>query len=195
MESNNGWAFPDLNSIIDDASLDQNQCAAPELDERDKRLLELEACLTSKNQEIIRLTNQLTQLNEAKSEEADRLIALTTSIHNLIPQLKNEIISLVSEMVSKISHKVIQREVVGNQQLMMDLIKAYVLELGKSELIQIEVSPVDYEKMKQLPFDTKAKWSVNAHLQPGDIVVTSEIAGIRLVLNELINRMVSEHHE
>lgn len=195
MESNNGWAFPDLNSIIDDAKFDEDQHAAPELDEKDKRLLELEACLTIKNEEIIRLTNQLTQLKETKSEEADRLIALTKSIHDLIPHIKNEIIGLVSEMVSKISHKVIQREVVGNQQLMMDLIKAYVLELGKAELIQIEVSPSDYEKMKQLPFDTKAKWSVNPEFQPGDIVVTSEIAGIRLVLNDLINRMVSEHHE
>ena len=195
MDSNNGWAFPDLNSIIEGVTFDENQRAAPELDEKDKRLLELEACLIKKNEEIVRLTNQLTQLNEAKSEEADRLIELTKAIHELIPHIKNEIISLVSEMVSKISHKVIQREVVGNQQLMMDLIKAYVLELGKAELIQIEVSPTDYEKMKLLPFDTKAKWSVNPAFQPGDIVVTSEIAGIRLVLNDLINRMVSEHHE
>jgi flagellar biosynthesis/type III secretory pathway protein FliH len=195
METSNGWAFPDLNSIMDDANFSEKESRAPELDEKDKRLLELEACLTAKNQEIVQLTNELTKLNEAKSEEADRLIALTQSIHNIIPLIKTEIIHLVSDMVGKISHKVIQREVTTNQQLMMDLIHAYVLELGKAELIQIEVSPSDYEKMKQLPFDTKAKWQVNAELQPGDILVTSEIAGIRLVLNDLINRMVSEHHE
>lgn len=195
METSNGWAFPDLNSIVDDANFNEKENRVPELDEKDKRLLELEACLTEKNQEIVRLTNELTQLNEAKSEEADRLIALTKSIHDIIPLIKTEIISLVSEMVGKISHKVIQREVVTNQQLMMDLIHAYMLELGKAELIQIEVSPSDYEKMKQLPFDTKAKWQVNAELQPGDILVTSEIAGIRFVLNDLIHRMVSEHHE
>jgi flagellar biosynthesis/type III secretory pathway protein FliH len=195
METSNGWAFPDLNSIIDDANLDEKQNIAPELDEKDKRLLELETCLTAKNQDIIRLTNELAALNQAKSEEADRLIALTQSIHDIIPRIQNEIVSLVSDMVAKISHKVIQREVTMNQQLMMDLIQAYVLELGKAELIQIEVSPSDYEKMKQLPFDTKAKWQVNAELQPGDMVVTSEIAGIRLVLNDLIHRMVSEHYE
>lgn len=195
MSSNNGWAFPDLNSLIEESNVSADANKTPELDEKDRRVIELENCLREKNEEIVSLTKQLTQLQATKAEEADRLIELTKAIHNIIPLVEAEIIDLVSEMVNKISHKVLQREIVGNQSLMMELIQAYVNELGKTELIQIEVNPTDYERMKQLPFDTKAKWSVNPKLDPGDVIVTSEVSGIRLVLNDLIHRMVSTQHE
>lgn len=195
MTSNNGWAFPDLNSLVEGATFNAEAERTPELDEKDRRVIELENSIREKNEEIVSLTKQLTQLQAQKSEEADRLIELTKAVHEIIPVVKSEIVDLVSEMVNKISHKVLQREIVGNQALMMDLIQAYIAELGQSELIQIEVNPIDYERMKQLPFDTKAKWSVNPKLEPGDVIVTSEVSGIRLVLNDLIHRMVSAHHE
>lgn len=195
MTSNNGWAFPDLNSIVEGSTFNAEANHTPELDEKDRRVIELENVLREKNEEIVSLTNQLTKLQAQKSEEAARLIELTKAVHDIIPVVKSEIIDLVTEMVSKISHKVLQREIVGNQALMMELIQAYVTELGQSELIQIEVNPTDYERMQQLPFDTKAKWSVNPKLEPGDVIVTSEVSGIRLVLNDIIHRMVSGHHE
>lgn len=195
MTSNNGWAFPDLNSIVEASCLNAEASRAPELDEKDRRLIELESILREKNEEIVSLTKQLAQLQALKSEEADRLIELTKAVHDIIPLVKSEIVDLVSDMVKKISHKVLQREMVSHETLMMELIQAYINELGQSELIQIEVNPTDYERMKQLPFDTKAKWNVNPKLEPGDVIVTSEVSGIRLVLDDLIHRMVSAHHE
>lgn len=195
MSMDNGWAFPDLDSVIDEATFDQSIAKAPVLDDRDRRLIELENVLGQKNEEIIRLTQVISQLKHEKSEDAARLIALTESIHEVIPVMKNQLVALVSEMVNKISYKVIKHELTNNSEIMPSLINAYIKELGESELIEIEVGSEDYEKLNHIQFDTKAKWRVNPSLSCGDMIVNSEISAIRVKLNEVVEKITSEHYE
>lgn len=195
MSLDNGWTFPDLNSVIDEKSFDRGIRIKPEIDERDKRLFEMENLLNEKNAEIIKLNQALHRLSQEKSDDSARLVALTQAIHAIIPDIQSELVTLISEMVNKISHKVLQRTLSNDDSLLPNLIKALISELGQSELIQIEVSDSDYQKFNRIQFDTKAKWRVNPHLQAGDVIVTSEIAGIRLVLNDVINRLTRELYE
>lgn len=195
MSLDNGWTFPDLNSVIDEKSFDKGIRVKPEIDERDKRLFEMENVLNEKNAEIIKLNQTIHRLSEQKSDDAARLIALTEAIHGIIPEIQSELVTLISEMVNKVSHKVLQRALSNDDNLLPSLIKALISELGQSELIQIEVSEPDYQKFNHIQFDTKAKWRVNPNLQAGDVIVTSEIAGIRLVLNDVINRLTRELYE
>lgn len=190
-----GWTFPDLNEIIEPTSFDQVVATHPDLDESDKRLLELEKLVQDKSNEIQALQQHLNEIKSLKSEEEQRLIQLTHAIHSMIPTLNAEITSLVSDMVKKIAHKVIQQEIANDHVIMKKLIEDFIEELGKSELIQIEVSQSDYEKLGQLPFDTKGKWRVNNQLNTGDVIVTNEIAGIRLKVEEAIKRLLSDTHE
>lgn len=195
MSLDNGWTFPDLNSVVDEKSFDKTINKSPEIDERDKRLFEMENLLNDKNAEIIKLNQIIHRISEQKSEEAARLVSLTEAIHGIIPDIQNELVTLISEMVNKVSHKVLQRTLSNDNELLPNLIKALMTELGQSELIQIEVSEADYQKFNHIQFDTKAKWRVNPHLQAGDVIVTSEIAGIRMVLNDVINRLTRELYE
>ncbi len=190
-----GWTFPDLNEILEPTSFDKVVATHPDLDENDKHLLALEKLVQDKSDEIKALQQHIHEIKSLKSEEEQRLIQLTHAIHDMIPTLNAEITSLVSEMVKKIAHKVIQREIANDHVIMKKLIEDFIDELGKSELIQIEVSQTDYEKLGQLPFDTKGKWRVNNQLNTGDVIVTNEVAGIRLKIEEAIKRLLSDTHE
>lgn len=190
-----GWTFPDLNEILEPNGFDKVMTKNATLDENDRRLLELEKLVEDKSNEILQLQQHIHEIKNIKIEEEQRLIQLTHAIHNMIPALNAEIMTLVSDMVKKISHKVIQREIADDHAIMKKLIEDFITELGKSELIQIEVSQSDYEKLGQLPFDTKGKWCVNNQLSAGDVIVKNEVAGIRLKVEEAIKRLLSDAHE
>lgn len=190
--SNDGWAFPHLNSVIDEQTFDKNLEKSEQRDERDRKIIELENLLNQKNEEIIKLNQTIQFLEGEHSESEGRLIALTEKIHHLIPGIKMQLTQIVIEMVKKISKKVLKHELSSNHEVMTALIKIYMDEFEKNELIEIEVSEQDYAKLNHIQFDTKAKWSVNAELKAGDIIVNSQLSAIRLVVNDLIDNMTSE---
>lgn len=192
MSLTNEWAFPSLEGGVDEKTFDRNIDKRNELDERDKRLIELENMLNSKNEELVHLRGELLKIESLKSEHENQLITITNAIHNIIPDIKAQIASLIVEMVNKISVKVLRHEIDSNHQIMTSLIQGYITELEKNELVKIEVGPDDYERLNQIQFDTKAKWSVNPDMKKGDVIVHSEVSAIRLVLNDMIDQITGE---
>lgn len=192
MSYNNGWAFPSIDGVIDEQTFDKNIEKSEKRDERDKKMIELENELNQKNEEIIRLNNRVKLLENQHSESEHRLITLTEKIHQIVPEIKLQLTQLVIEMVKKVSKKVLKHELASNHEVMTALIKVYMDEFEKNELIEIEVSEEDYSKLNHIQFDTKAKWSVNTDLKSGDMIVNSQLSAIRLVINDVIENMTSE---
>ncbi len=194
----NDWSFPEID--------------VPPLPTFD---MEGEAETESDNAKVIRQADEAAEkaasvnqsINAAALIELDNLKreyeARINILNNLLNKLKNptsildeELIELIQDIVRKIAKKIICREIETDKTLLPQMINELkALIDAKNGILSINLSQADYARLEAEQNQLSNLMSVDSNLQVGDIIVKSNFAEVRAVLNDRIEQLIRIQHD
>ena len=173
-EKNNGWAFPDINPRHD-ALIDENE--APDV-----------AVLM---QELATLRKDYQALYNEYEQNKQISMAIFERLTQSSKYIEDELIDEIRNIINSICNKLIQRELLQDQQLLVDIIEHLKKSLDNNNgPISIYVCEKDYNTLKSVAHPLSDVVKVDKLLNVGDVILQSNVSEIRAVINENINNLL-----
>jgi flagellar biosynthesis/type III secretory pathway protein FliH len=195
------WCFPELE--VGGAAVDgQNQGEGGKEDEN-RAVSDGETLQAGQANEadLVEDPNQ-TKINELESlkQEYEAKIAI---LDNLLSKLKNptsildeELIELIQDIIKKITKNIICREIEKDNLLLPQMINELkALIDNKNGILNIYMSQLDLVRLDSEKNNLSGLASVDDRLGTGDIIIKSNFAEVRAVLNERIEQLMRIEHE
>ncbi|MHB1948806.1 MAG: FliH/SctL family protein [Gammaproteobacteria bacterium] len=133
---------------------------------------------------------EVEKLRQAYEEKLLLLDNLIKKLKNPLQILDDELAELMHELIHSSVKKIIYKELKSDPKLinnMINLLKSSIEEKGK--IINVYLSPIDYERIKDIESDPTRILHVNSELSEGDIIIKSNCNEIHALLNERIDKM------
>lgn len=124
-------------------------------------------------------------------------------INNLLNKLKNpasiideELVELIQDIVKKISKRIILKEIVTDPMLFSQMINELrTLIDSKSGMITVYLSAQDYHRLDTDKNHAAGLANIDNNLNEGDIVIKSNFAEVRALLDERIDQLIRIQHD
>ena len=137
----------------------------------------------------------LAELENIKNEYKQKIELMTnivTKLEEPLARLDDELIELMQEIIKKSVKKIILKEIKSDSKLISKMIKELTaLIRNQNGLITVYLSEADYKRLKgEKNKKTSFLFIVDPSLMEGDIIVKSNHAEVRAILNNRINQLL-----
>lgn len=180
-EKVNEWAFPDINQIVTFES-QQNMLEKKRQAEHDQKLKQLE----QRQQEMESTKKQY-------EEKIDFLHKIFSNLQNPLVLIDNEMIEIFDQIIQKIVKKILIKEIKSDPKLLVGMIEELktMIQQQDNNMLTILLSSEDFKSFKTDTKDKSISVKEEATLQTGDIIIKSNSAEIRALIDERIEKLMS----
>lgn len=188
----NEWTFPDV-CLETKTNDEQNELY---LDTQNKKQIEQNKEITEANLAIIALKNELQETKIEYAKKMNLLNDIHNQLENALSILDNELIDLIQDIIKKSVKKIIYKEIKSDSKLLLKIISELKSSINaQNGLVNVSVSAVDYERLKDENSNPMMIVSENSLLKEGDIIIKSNFTEIRSILNDRIDKMLGLKNE
>ncbi|VVC77109.1 hypothetical protein AQUSIP_24360 [Aquicella siphonis] len=217
------WIFPELDSLSGGDEIDLNSLFTPEhVDIENKQDYQDDIEHAEKlNESYENLGHKAVPAGEAQAESTDKVDDQAAILHDEVKNLKleyesrinavnqllgklkaplsmvdEEVIELMQDVVKKITKRIICKEISTDPSVfirMLDELKKMID--SKNGLITIYLSSDDYHRLNADQTGSQGLASIDSSLQQGDVVIKSNFAEVRALLNDRIDQLVRIQHD
>jgi len=139
------------------------------------------------------------ELDNLKREYESKIVILD----NLLNKLKNptsildeELTELIQDIIRKIAKNIICREIEADKHLLPQMINELkALIDAKNGILSIYMSPSDFARLDSEKNNLSGLTNVDNELGTGDIIIKSNFAEVRALLNERIEQLIRIQHD
>jgi hypothetical protein len=197
-EEQNTWDFPDVNSeggVENTHDFQEGYATEENVSVKTDKDPEIPAEAEPTEYEI-----KLKEVEILKHDCDVKLRYLGTLINKIESMdivLDNDLIQIMQDIIQKVIKKIIHKELQTDPALLPSLIlelKKLVPEQKKA-LISVMVSDADYATIKDAFSDAGFSLMPQADLAAGDIIVKSNAAEVRAILNDRIDQLLRPEHD
>lgn len=196
MVGQNDWKFPELNA----PTTDLQSLFTSGLDAIENLDLKTAANVADQvgDPQQNGLQQEETEISQLKQAYSERIQLSNQVLQHLANQVKiidEDIMQLINDVIHKITVKIIHQELKQDPQVLMNMIRSTLDEIPEQKApITIFISPVDKEKITEMTEDNLI-WQTDANLASGDFIIKSQIAELRAILPQRIERLLGISHE
>lgn len=191
------WIFPEIGQDShDDGELSANADGAARAPAVDPAVVAAIEARRREMDEIQKEKEELQLLRQECEAKIEILNHLLNKLKNPMSIIDEELIELIQDIIRKIAKKIICKEIISDKSLMLNMINELKgLIDAKNGIINIYMSEEDFSRLDSGKNNLSGLTNVDPALGTGDIVIKSNFAEIRAVLNERIEQLIRIQHE
>jgi chaperonin cofactor prefoldin len=197
-DDNNSWSFPDLAMNVSDSIIVESDVFSDEfssIDENSEVIKSDELVLSEQALVQKSVEHEIHELKSSYENKLKIVNNLIGRIQNSVAVIDTEIISMIKDIINRISKKIIYREIQSDSDLITKMINELkTIVPVQNAMINVCLSPYDYQQLcdeNQNPLITMTQYET---LAIGDIIIKTNTTEIRAILHDRIDQLLEVGH-
>jgi len=190
IDKNHTWSFPDMEYLSEGGAVASQ--LKFEIKKLENRINELTNELNLKNKEIEQQRIFMEAVNAKQSEQQVSFDKCLEKLTGSLPQLNNDHILLVTNVVKMLVKKIIYKELDKDDKIIKKMLSDLLEQINQEGSLTVEVSQKDFSILSQSKLAKNIKLIMREGLQPGDITVLAESSAYVQRIGQMIDTIVSK---
>lgn len=179
----NEWIFPHVQIEVKQEEPQQNVMT----EEQKNAMME---------EHLLPLKLELQAIKVEYEHKINLLNDIQVKLGNALAIFDNELIDLIQDIIKKSVKKIIYKEIKADAKLIVKIINELKSTISSQNgIINVNLSEVDYERLKDDNSTQGTVINADSLLQEGDVVIKSNFTEIRSILNNRIDKMLGLKNE
>ena len=134
------------------------------------------------------------ELQKTKENYEDKIVLLNTileKIDNPLRNIDNDLMELIKNVIKNAIRKIILKDIQEDPTILTNMIDELKLLINPQDsLIVVYLSESDFNNLDLKAANTTLSFKMNRELMDGDIIIKSNTAEVRSILNDRIDKMI-----
>lgn len=205
----NEWAFPEMDLGVGVGEIDLSAYFAPEdLNNKDESEEDARAIEEAPIQEHqaksaviehdvnLQARLEIEQLKQNYESKLQLLNNLVSKLKNPASIIDEELLELIQDIIKKISKRIILKEIATDPAIFSHMITDLKSLIdSKNGMITIFLSAQDYHRLDSDKHHASGLANIDNQLNEGDVVIKSNFAEVRALLDERIEQLIRIQHD